>query len=150
VSRPRATAAAAALAAALAAEQAACYGYGVVGAHLTGSRFAEASTDLVAHERARDALTSMIIASGGQPAPAAAAYELPIAVHSSADAVRLAVRIEHQVTSSYLAVVALAHPALRVFGAARMQEAAVRAARWSGRSQPFPGLPAGSLRPARG
>ena len=130
----------AALQAALAAEQAASYGYGVLGAHLTGLRFAAASADRVAHERARDRLTDVISAHGGQPRPAAAAYQLPIAVRTSAAARSLAIMLERQVTAAYLGLVAVADPALRKFAATNMRDCAVRSARWSGRAQAFPGL----------
>ncbi len=136
----------AALQAALAAEQAASYGYGVVGSHLTGQAFTTAAADCLAHERARDGLTAMIAGRGGEPGPAAVAYRLPRAVSTRADAVALAVTIEREVTAAYLSLVAAADPAMRAFGARQMQDAAVRATRWSGQSQAFPGLPASSLR----
>jgi uncharacterized protein DUF4439 len=136
----------AALQAALAAEQAASYGYGIVGAHLTGSRFAAAFADSIAHQRARDSLTAMITARAGQPRPAAPAYLMPIAVHTAAQARSLAIVLEQRVTAAYLGLVALSEPTLRRFGADQMRSAAVRAARWGARSQAFPGLPASSLR----
>jgi hypothetical protein len=129
-----------ALQAALAAEQAASYGYGVIGSHLAGAKFAQASADEVAHERARDSLTTMIVARGGQPHAAAVAYQLPIPVSSPVQAVALATVLEHQVAAAYPPVVALPDPVLRAFGARRMAECAVAAARWSGHSQAFPGL----------
>jgi hypothetical protein len=130
----------AALQAALAAEQAASYAYGVLGAHLTGQRFAAASADCVAHERARDRLSGMITVRGRQPRPAAAAYQLPITVHSSAAARSLAVTLERQVAAAYLGLVAVEDPVLRTFAATNMRDCAVRSARWSGRAQAFPGL----------
>ncbi|MDR2987330.1 MAG: ferritin-like domain-containing protein [Nocardiopsaceae bacterium] len=136
----RGSATIAALQAALAAEQAASYGYGVLGAHMTGQRFAAAGADRVAHERARDRLTGMITARGGQPQPAAAAYQLPIAVHSSAAARSLAITLERQVTAAYLGLVAVEDRVLRAFAATNMRDCAVRGARWSGRAQAFPGL----------
>jgi len=129
-----------ALQAALAGEQTACYGYGIVGSHLTGQRFAAAAADCVAHERARDSLSKIITGLGGKPQPAAVAYALPIAVRTAADAVALAITLEHQVLAAYLNMVALADPALRSLAATRMQGAAARAARWGGQSQAFPGL----------
>lgn len=131
----------AALQAALAVEQAASYGYGIVGSHLTGSKFSAASADCLAHERARDSLIEMIMSLGAQPRPAAVAYQLPITVRTSADAVSLAITLEQQVTAAYLGLVAAAEPALRTFGATQMRSAAVREARWSGHSLAFPGLP---------
>ena len=139
----------AALQAALAAEQAASYGYGVVGSHLTGAKFTAATAEYVAHERARDTLTAMIAARGGRPRPAAAAYQLPITVTTNKQAVALAIMLERQVAAAYLGLVAVSDPALRTFAAQNMRDAAVREARWSDLPQAFPGLPASSLRPAR-
>lgn len=139
----------AALQAALAAEQAASYGYGIVGSHLSGSRFTAATADCVAHERARDSLTGMIAARGGQPRPAAAAYQLPITVTTNKQAITLAIMLEQQAAAAYLGLVAVSDPALRTLAADNMRDAAVREARWSGRSRAFPGLPASSLRSAR-
>jgi hypothetical protein len=137
-----------ALQAALAAEQAASYGYGIVGAHLTGTRFSAAAADCVAHQRARDSLAGLISARGGRPRPAAAAYKLPIKVSTAAQARSLAITLERQVTAAYLGLVAVTNPALRRFAADNMRAAAVRSARWGGRPQAFPGLPAASLRAA--
>lgn len=139
----------AALQAALAVEQAASYGYGIVGSHLTGAAFSAASADCVAHERARDSLTEMIGKLGGQPLPAAVAYRLPRAVRKGSDAVALAITLERQTTAAYLGLVAASDPSLRAFGAEQMQGSAVRSARWSGHTQAFPGLPDSALRPAR-
>lgn len=131
----------AALQAALAAEQAASYAYGVVGAHLTGSRFKVATADCLVHERARDSLTTMISALGAQPHPAAVAYRLPTPVTTAAHAISLAATLEREVIAAYLGLVAVPDRALRTFAAARMQDASVRAVRWSGYCQAFPGLP---------
>ncbi len=139
-----------ALQAALAAEQAASYGYGIVGAHLSGSGFAQASADCVAHERARDVLEQLILALGGSPQPAPAAYDLPVTVRSAAEAVTLAVLLEHQVARAYLAMVALPEPRLRSLGARGLRDTAVRAAQWTGRPEAFPGLPPPARRPGRG
>ena len=92
----------AALQAALAAEQAASYGYGVLGAHLSRKRWIAATDDWVAHQRGRDQLTSMIIAMGGQPVPSAVGYQLPSPVRSAAGAQALAVTLEDGVAQSYL------------------------------------------------
>lgn len=137
----------AALQAALAAEQAANYGYGIIGSHLAGRRFAAAAADNLAHERARDRLTAMLTARGAQPRPAAAAYRLPIGVRTPAAALALAVTLERQVAAAYLGLVAVPDRALRRFAAENMRDSAVRAARWSGKAETFPGLPSSSLRP---
>lgn len=136
-----------ALQAALAAEQAASYGYGVIGSHLAGREFTAAAADCLAHERARDSLTAMLTARGAQPRPAAAAYQLPIGVRTPAAALSLAIMLERQVAAAYLGLVAVPDGALRTFAAQNMRDSAVRAARWSGKADTFPGLPASSLRP---
>ena len=137
---PRAHQDIAAMQTALAAEEAASYGYGVAGAHLSGARYAAAAADYVAHNRARDSLSAMITALGGQPHPAAVAYRLPGPVRSAGQAVAVAADIEHEVTATYLGLVAAAAPGLRTFGADGMRACAIRAARWSGHSPAFPGL----------
>lgn len=137
----------AALQVALAAEQAVSYGYGVVGAHLPqgSAEQGEATTDWIAHMRARDELTAMISARGGRPTPAAVAYQLPEPVQTAAAAKALAALLEDRVAQAYLTVVALPDSGLRSFGAQQVRAAAVRAAAWRGVTQAFPGLPATSL-----
>ena len=150
----------AALQAALNAEHAAVYGYGVAGAHLTGAEQKAAARDWAIHEAARDTLSAMIIALGGQPAAAAAAYRLPFPVHGKQAAVMLAAVLEDGVAASYLGLVALGNARLRMFGARAVQAAALRATSWRGESLAFPGLEApipgpvpaaqGASRPAPG
>jgi hypothetical protein len=137
----------AALQQALAAEQAASYGYGVVGAYLPAGSAAAAAAgaDWVAHLRAGDRLTEMISARGGQPAAAAVAYQLPFPVTDAAGAQQLAATMEDGVARAYLAVVALPEAGLRGFGAQQVRAAALRAESWRGTTEAFPGLPASSL-----
>jgi len=130
-----------ALQAALAAEDAAIFGYGVAGAHLTGSSQATAGQDWTGHHRARDTLTAMISGLGVAPAAAQASYQLPFRVHNAASAMALAAYLEDGVTQAYLALVAVSDRRLRHFGAMAMQDAARRAASWRGSTQAFPGLP---------
>jgi len=129
-----------ALQAALTAENTAVYGYGVAGAHLTGARRAAAVRYWVAHENARDTLTAMLTAQGGQPVAAAAAYALPFGVRSAPAAVSLAAVLEDRVAAVYLGLVALSEPSLRAFGAAGVRTAALRAAAWRGSTLAFPGF----------
>ena len=139
--RPAARAAAvAALQAALGAEHAAVYGYVVAGAHLAGARQKAAARDWAAHEAARDTLAAMIIALGGQPVAAAAAYQLPFPVHSAPAAVMLAAFLEDRVAAAYLGVVAISEARLRMFGGRALQSAALRATSWRGVTLAFPGL----------
>jgi Domain of unknown function (DUF4439) len=135
----------AALQSALAAEHAAVYGYGVVGANLSGSRQATAMTDWVAHQVARDTLEAMLRSRGAQPVAAAVAYQLPVTVRTPGQAASLAVVIEDRVATAYLGLVALSSPSIRQFGAVAVRAAALRAAFWRGSTIAFPGLPASAL-----
>jgi hypothetical protein len=139
-------AAVAALQAALAAEQAAIFGYGVVGAHLAGARQRAATTDWIAHQVAADKLAGLIRATGARPHAAAVGYRLPFAVQSAQQARSLAVILEDRVAQAYLAVVALSDDVLRDLGAREVRAAALRAASWRGSTVAFPGLPPSSLR----
>jgi Domain of unknown function (DUF4439) len=129
-----------ALQAALAAEDAAIYGYGVAGAHLTGSRLAAATRDWTGHNKARDTLAVMISRLGVTPVTAQAFYQLPFQVRDAASAMALAARLEDGVTAAYLGLVAVSDQRLRRFGAVAMQGAAQRAAFWRGSTEAFPGL----------
>jgi hypothetical protein len=144
----------AALQAALAAEDAAIFGYGVAGAHLTGNRQDLAEQDWTSHNEARDALAAMITALGATPAAAQAYYELPFGVRDAATARELAAYLEDGVARAYLGIVAVSDQRLRDFGALAMQGPAQRAAYWRGRTQAFPGLTTGLFSgprsPARG
>ena len=139
-----------ALQAALAAEEAASYGYGIVGAHLqaASSLGAEATRCWLAHQRSRDLLEQLVLAAGGTPAPAAVAYRLPWPVSSEHQARALAARLEDNVIAAYLGMVALKRRQLRELGARRMQQSAIRAVHWNGRQQAFPGLPTAAVRTA--
>ena len=138
----------AALQAALAAEQAACYGYGVVGARLNASASdgQSADTDWVAHQIARDNLTAMITAAGATPVPAPVAYQLPVQAHTAAQAKSLAVVLEDNVAQAYMGLVGLTDKALRELGTRQLTDAALRAARWRRSTVAFPGLKAESQR----
>ena len=138
-----ATGAVSALQGALAAEDAAIFGYGVAGAHLSGVSQSAAEQDWTSHNEARDTLTAMISALGATPVAALAYYRLPFAVHDAATATALAAHLEDGVTRAYLGLVAVADERLRTFGALAMQVSAQRAAFWRGSTQAFPGL--GSL-----
>jgi hypothetical protein len=129
-----------ALQAALAAEEAAVFGYGVAGAHLSGSRKSAAEQDWTEHNEARDTLTTMISALGAAPVAAQAFYRLPFSVHDAASAAKLAADLEDGVTRAYLGLVAVSDRRLRTFGALAMQASAERAAFWRGTTEAFPGL----------
>ena len=129
-----------ALQAALAAEDAAIFGYGVAGAHLSGSRKAAAEQDWTGHNEARDTLTTMISTLGVTPTAAQAYYRLPFSVDDAVSAAKLAAYLEDGVTRAYLGLVAVSGRKWRTFGALAMQAAAGRAAFWRGTTEAFPGL----------
>ena len=129
-----------ALQAALAAENAAIFGYGVAGAHLTGSSLAAAEQDWTGHKEARDTLAAMIRRLGAAPAATRAFYQLPFRVHDGTSAMAFAAYLEDGVTKAYLGLVAVSDQRLRRFGALAMQGTAQRAAFWRGSTQAFPGL----------
>jgi Domain of unknown function (DUF4439) len=135
------TGAVTALQRALAAEQAAVYGYGVIGAHLTGAQLRAATGDWIAHQVARDQLEALLRARGAQPGAAAVGYRLPTPVRTAAEAQSLAVLLEDRVTAAYLGLVALGERRLRVLGARRVRQSALRATSWRGTTIAFPGLP---------
>jgi len=132
--------AASALQAALAAEDAAIFGYGVAGAHLSGNRQSAAERYWTGHNKARDTLTAMISGLGALPVAAQAFYQLPFPVHDAASAMALAAYLEDGLTRAYLGIVAVSDQRLRTFGALAMQAAAQRAAFWRGTTEAFPGL----------
>ncbi|MGW0467946.1 ferritin-like domain-containing protein [Streptomyces sp. NPDC003027] len=126
--------------AALAAEHAAVYGYGVVGGRIGAERRAEAAAAYDGHRARRDALRRTVRDLGGEPAVAAAGYELPFAVPDTAAAVRLAALLEDRIAGVYADLVRAAPGPLRRDAAAALRDAAVRAVRWRGGDVTFPGL----------
>jgi Domain of unknown function (DUF4439) len=134
-----------ALQAALTAEHATIYGYGIVGAYLSGNPQATATNDWVAHQVARDDLEAMLRSLGAQPSAAAVAYQLPAPVHSATEAVALAVLLEDRIAAAYLRLVALSNASIRDFGAQQVQASALRAAAWRGGTVAFPGMTPAAL-----
>jgi len=123
----------------LEAEHAAVYAYGVVGARTGGARRRQATAAFDAHRARRDRLRELIVARGGTPAEPAPGYDLPFAVRTDEDCVRLAALIENRVTAAYLELVAVGDAALRDMAARAMQESATRAYRWQPEIPDFPG-----------
>jgi Domain of unknown function (DUF4439) len=133
--------------AALAAEEAAIYAYGIVGVHLTGAGVDEARTAEAAHRNRRDVLVSKLAALNASTAPQPAAYELPFAVSSSAEAYKLAIHVEDGVAAAWRAVLPATQRTDRSDALGAMTDSAVRATRWrklagvSPVTLPFPGKP---------
>jgi hypothetical protein len=139
------SAAVSAITAALTAEQAAIYGYGVAGAHLTGTPAAAARSYWTAHQEAADKLTALLQANGAAAPAAAPAYQLPHVVRTARQAASLAVALEDRVLAAYLGLVAIDEASLRKLGAREARIAALRAAAWRGSTVAFPGLAGAAL-----
>ncbi len=129
-----------ALQAALAAENAAVYGYGVVGGRIGDERGDEARSAYDGHRARRDHLRRVIRDLGGTPHPAAAAYRLPFPVPDGDAAVRLATEMEQRVAGVYADLVRASAGSRREDAAAALREAALRASGWRGHGVAFPGL----------
>jgi hypothetical protein len=118
------------LADALTGEHAAIYGYGVLGAHLTGSALTQARAAEAAHRGRRDTLF-VKLAAADQPAPAAAPeYTLPFAVTDSGTAVTLATQIEERTGAVWRAALPGLSGDQRGFALDALTDCALRAARW--------------------
>jgi hypothetical protein len=115
---------------ALTGEHAAIYGYGVLGAHLTGPALDQARAAEAAHRDRRDALF-LKLAAADQSAPAAApAYTLPFAVTDAGTAVTLATQIEERAGAVWRATLAGVTGSQRGFALDSLTDCALRAARW--------------------
>jgi uncharacterized protein DUF4439 len=139
-----------ALQAALSAEHAAVYGYGNVGARLSGSAQETAALVLDTHRVRRDQLVDFLRARRARPLAAAPAYRLPVRPDSARTAAELAAKLEDQVLTAYVGLAGAPEPELRTFAAKAMQEAITRAVAWRGSpgdTSAFPGLPRTALTP---
>lgn len=138
--RSRASTATEALQACTAAEHVAVWAYGLVGAHLEPEARLEARATWDSHRAHRDR-AAQLLRDRDAPVPASEpAYGLPYAVTDSATARRLAADVEGGAAAAYADLVQAADGELRALAARSLQEAAVRAARWSGGTEPFPGI----------
>jgi hypothetical protein len=132
----------AALQAALRTEFEVIYGYGVVGAHLSGKPEDYASARLISHLQRRDKLAGMITALGATPAVSHAAYQLPYAVTGASTARRLAAHLELGAANAAwdLAAATSTRSAGRTYAVSWISDAAFSAALWGG-TQALPGQP---------
>jgi Domain of unknown function (DUF4439) len=129
-----------ALEAALAAENAAVYGYSLIGAQLAAHDKASARAGYDAHRAQVLVVGQWVQAAGASPSPAAPLYDLPSPVVDPAAAHAALAAIEESTAAAYADIVALADADLRRSAALALQFAAVREAQWRGGSVPFPGL----------
>lgn len=128
---------------ALAAEYAIVYGYGVVGAHLSGSTQERAAAALQVHEQRRDQLAALITAARVNPVAAQPAYQTPFPVTGGGSAARLAVVLEDGGAGAAWDLLA-ASPAQspwRSLAIRWLTDAAVRIGQWGGAVPPLPGQP---------
>jgi hypothetical protein len=123
----------------LAGEHAAIYGYGVLGAHLTGPDLALAQQAEAAHRTRRDALL-VRLASANPPPPAAdPAYALPFPVTDQASALQLATGIEERTGDIWRAALGAVTGDDRHRGLDALTDCALRAARFRRAAGQSPG-----------
>jgi len=141
VTGPLTASALTALQAALAAEEAAVYGYGVIGAQLSGGSRDRAAASMAEHQARERLLQQRISAAAATPAVAAPGYELPFPVDGQASAVRLAALLEDRLAAVYANGVQATAGPLRGALASALQRSALDALAWGGAGSAFPGLP---------
>jgi hypothetical protein len=128
-----------ALASALVAEHAAIYGYGALGAHLSGPALTQAQQAEAAHRTRRDDLLVRLTRAGVNPPAAALAYTLPFPVTDPADAERLAVQLEERTAAIWRAALGPTSGDQRKLALDALVDAAIWAARWRRASGTEPG-----------
>lgn len=130
---------------ALAAEHAAIFGYGVVGAWLSGDAQQVARDAEAAHRDRRDGATMRIESAGAEAVAAEPAYALPFPVSDATAAMRLAVALEEGSAGAWREVLSATTDDDRRFALDALIGSAVTATRWRMAAQvspatvPFPG-----------
>jgi hypothetical protein len=119
-----------ALSAALAAEHAAIFGYGVLGARLTGAAVAQAQQAEAAHRARRDKLVVRLSKAGMTPPAAQPAYGLPFPVVDLASAQKLAVQLEERTAAIWRVALGPTTGDERKLALDALTDGALRAARW--------------------
>jgi hypothetical protein len=131
----------AALQALLAAEDAAVYGYGVVGGQVDRGRRKRAAQRLQWHALNRDAVSAQLSLAGQPAPPGPAAYALPFDVDSDASAQALGAHLELGVAAALADLVTVAQAPRRAAAAEAQATCALAAQRWGAVLSAFPGLP---------
>lgn len=122
----------AALCDALATEHGAVYGYGMVSAYSSRELNTLVAATIRQHRDRRDRLVDLLSGRSVTAPAAAAGYRLPAPLTGSADAARLAVRIENDAAIAWRAVIEQAvEQSDREFAATALGQSAVLAAQWS-------------------
>jgi hypothetical protein len=129
-----------ALQAALAAEHAAIFGYGALGARLTGPALVAARSADVAHRDRRDATAALLVDLKAEPAEPERAYRLPFPLDGPAAAMRLAIQLEVATAAAWRSAVPEVTGDARGAAVRALSDSAVRAAQW--RAKATPGAPA--------
>jgi hypothetical protein len=114
----------------LAGEHAAIYGYGVLGAHLTGPALDLARQAEAAHRTRRDTLFVQLASNGPTPPAADPEYTLPFPVTDQASAIKLATQIEERTGAIWRTCLADTAGDQRRFALDALTDSALRAARW--------------------
>lgn len=126
------------LADALRAEHAAVFGYGAVGARLSGGTAKAAARAEAAHRKRRDVLLERLSAAGGTPPASEPAYPLPFPVSNAAGAVKLAIHLEERTAAVWRAAISATKGADRQLGVDALIDCAIRAARWRAAAKAVP------------
>lgn len=129
----------ASLQAALAGEHAAVWACGRAAGELSGAPRSTALDQLDAHRAARDALRVRIIAAGGEPVDAAAAYLEPFPVTGARTARRLLAHVDDALAATYADLAATTAADERAGAIESSVAAARRSVAWGGPSKAFPG-----------
>lgn len=128
-----------ALAAAISGEDAAVYAFGVVAAYVRPADRERALTQLDRHRRARDSLAAELVALGGTPPPAAAAYDLPVQVSNSRNAKEVAGYVLLRLVGPYATLASVANADRRAGYVDVATAYATRAVSWGAEPVAFPG-----------
>jgi hypothetical protein len=119
-----------ALRSALAAEHAAIFGYGVVGAYVSGAARDSARQAETAHRDRRDQVALRIEAAGGAIVGAQGSYALPFPVNDASSAVRLAAQLEEGTAGAWREALSGTTGEDRALALDALIACAVQATRW--------------------
>jgi hypothetical protein len=112
------------------AEHAAIFGYGALGARLTGPAVAQAQQAEATHRTRRDTLLVRLSAVGVAPPAALPAYGLPFPVTDLASAQKLAVQLEERTAAIWRTALGPTTGDERKLALDALIDCALRAARW--------------------
>jgi hypothetical protein len=127
-----------ALARLIAAEHAAVFAYGVITAWLPTGRRDEAGEVWASHRAARERYSQVLLAAGGRPPAARAAYQVG-SVDDAVDAAALAVKVENGILLAALAALAQVNDGWRTGPALDAVRAGRQVLRWGGTLAALPG-----------